>query len=68
MTGFGSCNKEFVQGVVPKEWKRAVYYRLYNGKSQKGNYGGISLLNIECCYFGWKGAPSEGVSLVDEQG
>jgi hypothetical protein len=43
------CNKAFAEGIVPKDWSRAVIVPLYKGKGDKGNcrnYRGISLLSI----------------------
>ena len=43
------CNKAFVEGKVPKDWRRAIIVPLYKGKGGKGscrNYRGISLLSI----------------------
>jgi hypothetical protein len=43
------CNKAFVEGIVPKDWSRAVIVPLYKGKGDKGNcrnYRGISLLSV----------------------
>ena len=43
------CNKVFLEGVVPKDWSRAVIVPLYKGKGDKGNcrnYRGISLLSV----------------------
>src|SRR5678815_4291707 len=41
------CNKAFMEGIVPRDWRRAVIVSLYKGKEDKGNsrnYKGISLL------------------------
>jgi hypothetical protein len=43
------CNKAFMEGIVPKDWRRAVIVPLYKGKGEKGNcsnYRGISLLSV----------------------
>ena len=43
------CSKAFVEGIVPKDWRRAVIVPLYKGKGEKGvcrNYRGISLLSV----------------------
>ena len=43
------CNKAFVEGIVPKDWRRAIIVPLYKGKGDKGrcrNYRGISLLSV----------------------
>jgi hypothetical protein len=43
------CNKVFVEGIVPKDWSKAVIVPLYKGKGDKGNcrnYRGISLLSV----------------------
>ena len=43
------CNKAFVEGIVPKDWRRAIIVPLYKSKGDKGscrNYRGISLLSV----------------------
>ena len=43
------CSRAFVEGVVPKDWRRAVIVPFYKGKGVKGickNYRGISLLSV----------------------
>jgi hypothetical protein len=50
LIGFGSCViKRFLEGIVPRDWRRAVIVPLYKGKGEKGNcrnYRGISLLSV----------------------
>src|SRR5678815_4221110 len=43
------CNKAFMEGIVPRDGRRAVIVPLYKGKGDKGNirnYRGISLLSV----------------------
>src|SRR5678815_4246569 len=43
------CNKAFIRGIVPRDWRRAVIVPLYKGKEDKGNcsnYRRISLLSV----------------------
>ena len=43
------CNKAFMEGIVQRDWRRAVIVPLYKGKGDKGNcrnYRGISLLSV----------------------
>src|SRR5678816_4733604 len=43
------CNKAFMEGIVPRDCRRAVIVPLYKGKGEKGNcmnYRGISLLSV----------------------
>src|SRR5678816_3949849 len=43
------CNKAFMQGIVPRDWRRVVIVPLYKGKRDKGNcrnYRGISFLSV----------------------
>src|SRR5678815_3399611 len=37
------CNKEFMEGIVPRDWRRSVIVPLCKGKV---NYRGISLLSV----------------------
>src|SRR5678815_4862183 len=43
------CNKAFMEGIVPRDWRRAVIVPLYKDKGDKGNcrnYRGISVLSV----------------------
>src|SRR5678816_967964 len=43
------CSKAFMEGIVPRDWRRAVIVPLHMGKGDKGNcrnYRGISLLSV----------------------
>src|SRR5678815_3019926 len=43
------CNKSIMEGIVSRDWRRAVIVPLYKGKGDKGNcrnYIGISLLSV----------------------
>src|SRR5678815_4455924 len=41
--------RQFMEGIVPRDWRRAVIVPLYKGKGDKGNcrnYRGISLSSV----------------------